>query len=67
MSTRLRKPLRREQMDKLKGESMTKEHERMLKCDRLRMKREQEVEEIICSIIGGLATSLIPFALFFLY
>lgn len=54
-------------MDKLKGESMTKEHERMLKCDRLRMKREQEVEEIICSIIGGLATSLIPFALFFLY
>ncbi len=54
-------------MDKLKGGSMTKEHERILACDKHRQKREAEIEEIICSIIGGLATWLIPFAIFFLY
>lgn len=60
-------------MDKLKGENMTKEHERMLKCDRLRMKREAELDalkrsfaEILSGAFIGAAIGLMLFGCCFI-
>ena len=60
-------------MDKLKGGSMTKEHERILACDKHRQKREAELDalkrsftEILSGAFIGTAIGLMLFGCCFI-